>query len=127
MSATVAGNSPTGDVQFLNGSAILGDASLNGSQATFTFNMSQAGAINITAIYLGDSGNAESTSNVITLTVNTGSSATALSSSVNPAAVNQTTVLTATVTPAAATGIVTFADGSTTLGSASLSSGVADF
>ena len=50
---------------------------------------------------------------------------TVLSSSVNPSVIGQATVLTATVSPAAATGSVTFKDGATTLGSATLSGGVA--
>jgi RHS repeat-associated protein len=50
---------------------------------------------------------------------------TVLNSSVNPSVIGQVTVLTATVSPAAATGSVTFKDGATTLGSATLSGGIA--
>jgi multisubunit Na+/H+ antiporter MnhE subunit len=45
---------------------------------------------------------------------------TTLTSSVNPSFVNQNTTLTAQVSPAAAAGTVTFKDGTTTLGTATL-------
>ena len=50
---------------------------------------------------------------------------TALASSANPASPGQSVTLTATVSPATATGTVTFLDGETTLGSAALSNGSA--
>lgn len=50
---------------------------------------------------------------------------TGLTSSVNPAIVAQGTTLTATVTPASATGTVTFKDGATVLGTSTINSGVA--
>ncbi|MCR5881404.1 Ig-like domain repeat protein [Rhizobacter sp. J219] len=52
---------------------------------------------------------------------------TVLTSATNPQVVGQSSVLTATVTPAAATGTVTFRDGSTTIGTGTLSGGVATF
>ncbi|WP_207220062.1 Ig-like domain repeat protein, partial [Emticicia agri] len=52
---------------------------------------------------------------------------TTLTSNNNPASVGANVQLTATVTPSAATGIVTFKEGSTVLGTATLSSGVAKF
>src|ERR1017187_2407360 len=48
-----------------------------------------------------------------------------LSSSVNPSIFGQPVTLTATITPSAATGKVTFYDGTNVLGSAAVSSGVA--
>ena len=50
---------------------------------------------------------------------------TTLSSSQNPSIYGQTVMLTASVSPPTVTGTVTFLDGSTTLGSAALSNGVA--
>ena len=50
---------------------------------------------------------------------------TAMSSSVRPSVVGQGTTLTASVTPSTATGMVTFKDGTVTLGSSELASGVA--
>lgn len=55
------------------------------------------------------------------------SSTTALGAAPNPSTVGQSVVLTATVTPAIATGNVTFMDGITTLGTAAVSGGVASF
>ena len=53
------------------------------------------------------------------------SSATTLTSSLNPSQWGQSVTFTATVTPSTATGSVTFLDGSTVLGTAALSGGVA--
>jgi RHS repeat-associated protein len=61
------------------------------------------------------------TNSALALTATT----TVLTSSINPSYVSQNTVLTATVTPSAATGTVTFKDGSTTLGTGTISAGVA--
>ena len=52
---------------------------------------------------------------------------TTLSSNVNPSATGESVTFTATMSPAAATGTVTFMDGGTHLGSASLSGGVATY
>jgi hypothetical protein len=55
------------------------------------------------------------------------STATAVSSSENPANTGDTVTFTATVTPSTATGTVTFMDGSTTLGTANISGGEAQY
>jgi uncharacterized repeat protein (TIGR01451 family) len=52
---------------------------------------------------------------------------TAVSSSVNPAAVGQSVTFTATVSPAAATGTATFNNGASTLGTVTLSGGSATY
>ena len=52
---------------------------------------------------------------------------TTLSSSANPSVYGQSVTFTATVTPSAATGTVTFKDGSTTLGTGTLSGGHATY
>ncbi len=57
----------------------------------------------------------------------TGVTTTTLTSSPNPSSYSQSITLTATVTPATATGTAVFKDGSTTLGSMSLSNGAAAF
>ncbi len=54
-------------------------------------------------------------------------SSTTLSASPNPAAFSSAVTLTATVSPTSATGTVTFYDGTTVLGSAPVSTGVAQF
>ncbi len=56
-----------------------------------------------------------------------GKSATALASSLNPSTYGQSVTFTASVTPAAATGSVTFRNGSVTLGTVALAAGKAKF
>src|SRR5262249_49924258 len=82
----------------------------------------------VTAAYNGTSSFLASTSLVVTQTVNAGSTSTSLSSTPNPSVTGQTVVLTATVTavsPATGTpsGTVTFMDGTTSLGVATLVNG----
>ena len=57
----------------------------------------------------------------------TTSTTTALASSLNPSTVGASVNFTATVSPSAASGTVTFKDGATTLGTGTLSGGVASF
>jgi hypothetical protein len=74
LTATVtgpAGTTPTGNVNFYNGSTLIGTAPLNeGSPDTATLIKTLPNGVdNITAIYVGDSNNAGSTSGVSTVTV----------------------------------------------------------
>src|SRR5205823_15008247 len=59
------------------------------------------------------------------LTVNPAATSTGLASSPNPSTFGQSVALTATVSPSAATGTVTFKDGSTSLDTGTLSNGTA--
>jgi hypothetical protein len=132
--ATVAGTTsntplPTGGVNFLDGSTIIGSGTLNGgAQATFTTSSLIAGTHSITAVYTSDSNYATSTSPVLSQVVNgpvQASSTTSLGSSVNPATTGQSVTFTATVAGTTSntpepTGSVTFLDGTTTLGSGTL-------
>src|SRR5205807_2049161 len=84
----------------------------------------------ITVVYGGDTNFGSSTSATLTQTVNSASSATAVTSSVNPTVFGQSVTFTATVSAVAPgvgtpTGTVTFRDGSTTLGTAALTNGTA--
>lgn len=66
LTAAVAGNNPTGTVQFLDGSANLGAAiPLAGGTATLTTSALSAATHAITAVYRGDAANAPSTSAVL--------------------------------------------------------------
>jgi sugar lactone lactonase YvrE len=123
LTATVTPTSATGTVQFFNGSTLLGSASLSSGRAQLTTAALPVGISSLTAAYGGDSNYAASTSGAIQQTVNKLSTTTGLTSSPNPSTVGASVTLTATVTPAAATGSVQFFDGSTLLGSANLSSG----
>jgi hypothetical protein len=88
------------------------------------------GAHSLQASYSGDSNNAANKSALVTETVNPAAAATTTTTlAVAPASssAGQSVVLTATVTPVAATGTVAFKDGQTTLGAAPLTNGTASF
>jgi hypothetical protein len=118
---------PTGTVQFYDGTALLGTANLNGSgTATFATNKLAPGSHAITAQYLGDPNDAGSTSAPLTQVIQT-STKTVLTSSPSPSTYGQTATFTATVTPTSGsgtpTGTVQFYDGPTLLGTAALNAG----
>jgi len=125
---------PTGTVTFMDGATAIGTANLNGSAvATFTTGALATGTHSITAVYNGDGNFLTSTSNTVSQVVNKANTTTTLASSANPSVFGQTVNFTATVAavvPGAGvpTGVVTFMDGVTTLGTANLNgSGVAVF
>jgi hypothetical protein len=137
--ATISGNAgqaPTGTVTFEDGSTVLGTATLStitadtadlwSAQATFTTSTLATGMHTIQAIYNGDSGylgsSASLSQNVSSATAT--ASTTTLSSSATAALPGQAVTFTATVTGSGGgtpTGTVTFHDGSTVLGTATLS------
>ncbi|MFT9849461.1 BMQ_0737 family morphogenetic spore coat protein [Aneurinibacillus sp. REN35] len=117
---------PTGTVTFTEGATVLGTASLDGGgTAALTTNGLSAGTHQITAIYSGDANFQGSASAPVSQIVNQASTTTTLTSSPNPSAYGQPVTFTATVvsvppglgTP---TGTVTFTEGATVLGTASL-------
>jgi hypothetical protein len=125
---------PTGLVTFMDrGAAILGTGTLNSSgMATFSTSALTAGDHSITAIYQGDPNFTSSTAPVVNLVVDQDTTATALSVSASPGLVGQPIILTAVVAGTVPgfgppTGTVRFMDGTSTIGSSSLSSGVATF
>ena len=117
---------PTGSVQFFVGTTSLGTALLSGNLATLTTTSLPVGTDSLTAQYLGDSNFTVSTSNTATVTINaTGiATTTTVSSSANPSVFGQTVTLTAKIARATRgatlTGSVTFYDGSTVLGTATV-------
>ena len=127
---------PTGTVTFKEGATTLGTGTLNGSGvATFsTTALSVAGSPHgVTAVYATDGNFATSTSPSVSQVVNQASTTTALTSSANPSVFGQPVTFTATVAVVAPgagtpTGIVTFKDGATVLGTGTLNgAGVATF
>ncbi len=131
LTATVTstgGPLPTGIINFTDNGLPLGSASLNGSGvATFTINSLVPGTHYIVANYGGDTDNALSSSSPLTETVAQINTTTTLTSDANPLLAGATLHLTATVALATGetadgplTGQVTFADGATSLGTASL-------
>lgn len=68
--ATVTGGTPTGSVDFLDGTALLGSSTLNGSfQAAFTTGSLALGPHGITARYRGDANHGSSTSAALAVEV----------------------------------------------------------
>jgi len=125
--ATVTGQSPTGNVTFKDGATtICAAAALSAGSATCPTSTLTVAGHSITATYNGDGNNATSTSSTLTQTVNKATTTTALISSLNPSALNQSVTFTATVTGQSPTGNVTFMDGATGICAAvPLSSGTA--
>jgi RHS repeat-associated protein len=120
--AVVTGSNPAGTVTFSEGGTTLGTGPLVAGTATLTTSALIVGSHGVSAEYGGDSNNTASTSAVATVTVNASSAPVALSASVNPVVSGRSFVLSATVNGSAQipTGSVTFFDGSTNLGSATL-------
>jgi hypothetical protein len=128
--ALVAGDSPTGSVQFKDGANNLGDAvPLVGGVATLRVSTLALGAHAISAAYSGNGTNAPSTSNTLTHTVYAAlTTQVSLSSSANPSTSAQALTLIATVTgDTLPTGTVTFRDGGGVLAQVSLANGTASY
>jgi len=124
ITATLNSTAATGTVTFFdNGTSIGAGNVVNGSVSISTSTLA-LGSHPLTATYSGDSNFPPSAAAQFTESVKL-SSQTGLTASPNPANFGQTVTLTATVTPSAATGTVTFNDGGTAIGSATLSGGVA--
>jgi hypothetical protein len=133
LTATVAQTgsaTPTGSVNFMNGSNSLGTESLdNLGAATVTLSGLPVASYSVIGAYSGDSNYAAGQSGVAALQVMPATTSASLATSLNPVAVGQALALSATVGGsggASLTGTVTFRNGSTVLGTATLnSSGVA--
>ena len=125
---TSNGGTPTGAVTFQRGATVLGKVTLVNGAASYTTKPTQlpVGTSSITAAYGGDAKHA-STSAALPQIVNKAATTTALKSQPNPSAAGQTVMLIATVTAGTTvpSGSVTFKKGSTVLGRASLSTGIA--
>jgi Bacterial Ig-like domain (group 3)/Putative Ig domain len=121
---------PSGNVTISDGSTTLGTVALTSGTAIFSTSALAVGSHSITASYSGDANFSASTSIQLSQVVNQGTTTTSVVASPNPAIVGQPVTLTATiavVAPAAGTpGVtVTFLDGSTSLGTGTLSAGQA--
>jgi hypothetical protein len=136
----VGGGTPTGSVEFFDGTTLLGSFALGGSgistsalapnQAELSTSALGQGSHSITAVYSGDSLDRSSTSSPLTQVVNPQApklpaTTTTLTSAANPSVVGHPESLTATVTPTAPgggslTGTVQFFDGTISLGTVAL-------
>jgi hypothetical protein len=123
---------PTGTVTFYAGATPLGSAPLSRTEATLTTTTIPVGSQAITAVYSGNATDASSSSLVLKQTVNPDSTTTNVSSSDATSVYGQAVTFTAAVRAAAPgsgtpTGTVTFKNGTTTLGTATLEGGSASF
>ena len=125
---TSSSGTPTGTVQILNGSTVVGSGTLASGSVSIPVSTLAAGNDSITASYLGGGGFASSKSTPLTQTVKVATTATSVTSSLNPAGTNQAVTFTVKVSSqygGAASGTVAFMAGSQNLGSASLVGNVA--
>jgi hypothetical protein len=113
----------TGTVQFLDGSTPLGTVTLANGQAVLSTSSLSAGTHTITANYSGDS-SFTTASTSLTQSVKTATTIQ-LGPITNPVQPGQNVKLTATVSPSAATGTVTFYGNSTALGTGRIINGSA--
>lgn len=136
LTATVTSASAVqgGTISFKDGATVLGSGAINQSGvATFSTSSLQVGTHPLTAVYSGSSGFQSSTSNTIQLVVLGDATDATLTASPNPAAVGTsvtfTTTVANTIIPSGLpTGTVTFLDGTTALGQATLNgSGIASY
>ena len=109
--AAVSPAAATGTVRFFDGSTALGTATLSAGTAKLSVSTLSGGNHSITATYSGDANYASSTSAVLAYTVNPWPSTTTLSANTIGLTVGGSVTFTATVSPATATGTVTFYDG----------------
>jgi sugar lactone lactonase YvrE len=124
---------PIGQVTFYDGTTQLGTRSLTATGATsgvasLQISTLTAGTHSITASYSGDTNDFSSTSAALTQTVQNATTTASLTASANPAIAGRTLTLTATVTSngGVAAGTVSFYNGASLLGSATLNgSGIA--
>ena len=118
---------PSGTVAFKDGSTTLGTAIISGGKATFPIGALAAGTHSITAVYGGSVDFNGGTSAALTQTVDKAATTTILTVAPNPSSFDQAVTLKATVkssTTGTPTLIVTFKDGTATLGTATLAGGV---
>jgi hypothetical protein len=128
LSASVSGGSgtPTGSVTFLDGTTVLGTATLNANgSASLTTTALGLGSNDILAVYSGDSTYASSAA-TLTQTAALAASTTSVTSSANPSPWGQSLTFTATVASSGSytgtpTGTVAFYDGDILLGMGTLS------
>ena len=125
-----AGGTPTGQVRFYNGGTLLTSVALSARVAEYTTSKLPLGSNSIKAVYAGDTNFKGSTSASLNQVALLGTTTT-ISSSPSPSTYGEAVVMSAAVS--SGDGIppngetVTFSQGSTILGTGTLSGGVATF
>jgi hypothetical protein len=109
----------TGTVIFKDNGVPIGTGAISGTAAFFSTSTLATGTHSITAVYGGDNNHNGSISPVLAYTVDKAEATISVGSIENPSIYGSPVTITAIVTPGA-TGTVTFADGSTVLGVATL-------
>ncbi|WP_433984691.1 Ig-like domain-containing protein [Tunturiibacter empetritectus] len=132
-SASVTGSgsvTPTGTISFQEGTTVLGTLTLDiHGAAALTLSTLSVASHSIRAVYGGDANNGASNSAAVQETIEQITTTTAITSNAATAPAGSSIQLTATITPASSvpsspiTGTVTFMDGTTTLGAATVSGG----
>jgi MYXO-CTERM domain-containing protein len=114
----------SGPVTFYSGTTVIGTAPVVNGVATITVTNLPIGTNSITASTPGDANNNPATSPATVVTIVPGATTVTLTTSANPASFSQAITFTATV-PSAATGTMTFLDGTSVLGTGAINGGVA--
>ena len=124
LTATVTPPTATGTVAFYSGTLSLGSAPVVGGQATIAENFAP-GNVSLTAVYSGDSVYGPSTSPVIMDVIGLIPSGITVTLSAPAVTFGSNVTLTATLNQPTITGTVTFLDGTSVIGGAVVSNGIA--
>jgi len=125
---TGGSSTPTGTVNFLDGTTILSTQTLVNGAASYTISSLSVGTHNLSITYSGDGTYGAATSTVQTLTISLVTSTVTLTvPSTATAGASVTMSATVTGTGGTPTGTVTFKDGTTTLSVQTLSGGAASY
>ncbi len=116
----------TGTVTFRDGTTALGTGTVSNGTASFSTSTLSVGTHSITAVYSGDGNYNGVTSPLLSQVVNKTAATVTVASSRNPVISGSSVTFTATV-PAGATGSAQFLDGTTVLGTGTVSNGTASF
>ena len=127
---TSTAGTPTGIVTFFSNGTEIGSGTIVDGVAGFTTKALPVGTNSIKATYGGSGDFGESTSTAVSEVTDAATTATKLASSANPSAFGQLVTFQAIVTPVTAgtpVGAVTFLSNGTSIGTGTLSGGVATF
>jgi hypothetical protein len=125
LTASLSTDQASGTVTFKDGTTVLGSGVVIDGVATFTTSSLGASLHPLTAVYSGDATTDTASSVVLSLTVAPAETSATLAVSSATPVYGTLVTMTATITPANATGSVDFYDGEKLLGSGTLSGGIA--
>ncbi len=111
----------------MEGSTTLASTIAVGGVASFLTNALPVGTHTVTADFTSSSNYANSSSSAINVTITEIPTTISIASDLNPSTAGQAITYTATLSDPSATGVVTFKDGATVLGTGTIASGAATF